>query len=176
MDLSKRWSLHRKKVRAAPFKKVSHLDGRHVQPLAAFKKQSRETVALSQPEKRKRAIVEGESSLILLHSNRILFDIFRRKGQRAHLIFYRSNHENIVKILWFDIQRCQFEVENKWSQFELPRIIYLVVDSIHALWCSCQIFPRNHHIKLHLQQCKGPKTNWSRLKKKARQAVICIAN
>ena len=41
----------------------------------------------------------------------------------------------------------------------------LVVDSIHALWCRCQIFPRNHHIKLHLQQCKGPKTNWSRLKK-----------
>ena len=35
----------------------------------------------------------------------------------------------------------------------------------HALWCRCQIFPRNHHIKLHLQQCKGPKTNWSRLKK-----------
>ena len=42
----------------------------------------------------------------------------------------------------------------------------LVVDSIHALWCRCQIFPRNHHMKLHLQQCKGPKTNWSRLKKK----------
>ena len=41
----------------------------------------------------------------------------------------------------------------------------LVVDSIHALWCRCQIFPRNHHMKLHLQQCKGPKTNWSRLKK-----------
>ena len=41
----------------------------------------------------------------------------------------------------------------------------LVVDSIHALWCRCQIFLRNHHMKLHLQQCKGPKTNWSRLKK-----------
>ena len=126
MDLSKRWSLHRKKVRAAPFKKVSHLDGRHVQPLTAFKKRSQ----CRNQRKEKRAIVEGESSLMLLHSNRILFDInSRRKGQRAHLIFYRNNHENIVKILWFEklwirliIQRCQIEEENKWSQVELPRI------------------------------------------------------